>query len=66
MTGLCVRIIYYPPYHSKYNSIERYWAGFREVMERIFVGYSGDCDKTSGQFHLEGATSCDAAIRCAI
>jgi len=29
MTGLCVRIIYYPPYHSKYNAIERYWAGLR-------------------------------------
>lgn len=24
MTGLVVRIIYYPPYHSKYNAIERY------------------------------------------
>ncbi|MEL6502143.1 MAG: transposase [Cyanobacteria bacterium J06588_5] len=25
-TGLRVRLIYYPPYHSKYNPIERCWA----------------------------------------
>ena len=25
-TGLKVRLIYYPPYHSKYNPIERCWA----------------------------------------
>ena len=23
-TGLCIRLVYYPPYHSKYNAIERY------------------------------------------
>ncbi len=34
-TGLCIRIIYYPPYHSKYNSIERYWAG----LEKSWNGY---------------------------
>lgn len=34
-TGLAVRIIYYPPYHSKYNSIERYWAG----LEKSWNGY---------------------------
>lgn len=25
-TGLSIRLIYYPPYHSKYNPIERCWA----------------------------------------
>jgi len=35
ITGLTVRIIYYPPYHSKYNGIERYWAG----LERSWNGY---------------------------
>lgn len=24
-TGLIVRLVYYPPYHSKYNAIERCW-----------------------------------------
>jgi len=35
MTGLDIRLIYYPPYHSKYNSIERYWAG----LEKSWNGY---------------------------
>ena len=35
MTGLVIRIIYYPPYYSKYNSIERYWAG----LEKSWNGY---------------------------
>jgi hypothetical protein len=32
---LVVRLIYYPPYHSKYNGIERYWGG----LERSWNGY---------------------------
>ena len=28
-------MIYYPPYHSKYNGIERYWAG----LEKSWNGY---------------------------
>jgi len=35
MTGLTVRMAYYPPYHSKYNGIERYWAG----LEKSWNGY---------------------------
>ena len=35
MTGLVVRLICYPPYHSKYNNIERYWAG----LEKSWNGY---------------------------
>ena len=35
MSELSVCIIYYPPYHSKYNGIERYWAG----LERSWNGY---------------------------
>ena len=34
-TGLSVHLIYYPPYHSKYNRIERYWAG----LEKSWNGY---------------------------
>ena len=34
-TGLVIRLIYYPPYHSKYNAIERYWAG----LEKSWNGY---------------------------
>ncbi len=35
LTGLTIRLIYYPPYHSKYNGIERYWAG----LEKSWNGY---------------------------
>lgn len=35
LTQLTVRLTYYPPYHSKYNAIERYWAG----LERSWNGY---------------------------
>ena len=38
MTGLCVRLVYYPPYHSKYNAIERYWAG----LEKSWNGGAGN------------------------
>lgn len=34
-SGLDVRLVYYPPYHSKYNAIERYWAG----LEKSWNGY---------------------------
>jgi len=54
MTGLCVRIIYYPPYHSKYNSIERYWAG----LEKSWNGYLLDSVDTvmrrAGNFFWKG------------
>ncbi len=29
-TGLQIRQVYYPPYHSKYNSIERCWGILEE------------------------------------
>ena len=34
-TGLTVQLAYYPPYHSKYNGIERFWAG----LEKSWNGY---------------------------
>lgn len=29
-TGLEIQLAYYPPYHSKYNPIERYWGGLEK------------------------------------
>lgn len=53
-TGLVVRLIYYPPYHSKYNSIERYWAG----LEKSWNGYLLDSATTvlnrAAQFAWKG------------
>jgi hypothetical protein len=42
-TRLEVRLVYYPPYHSKYNGIERYWGG----LERSWNGYLLDCVETA-------------------
>jgi hypothetical protein len=54
ITGLSVRIIYYPPYHSKYNAIERYWAG----LEKSWNGYLLDSVNTvlnrAGNFFWKG------------
>ena len=33
-SGLVVRLVYYPPYHSKYNPVERCWA----ALERKWRG----------------------------
>lgn len=41
-TGLIIRLVYYPPYHSKYNAIERYWAG----LEKSWNGYLPDTVET--------------------
>ena len=54
MTGVCIRMVYYPPYHSKYNSIERYWAG----LEKSWNGYLLDSVTTvlnrAGNFMWKG------------
>jgi len=53
-TGLVIRLIYYPPYHSKYNGIERYWAG----LEKSWNGYLLDSVATvlnrAGNFAWRG------------
>ena len=41
-TGLIIRLVYYPPYHSKYNAIERFWAG----LEKSWNGYLLDAQET--------------------
>lgn len=43
LTQLRIRIVYYPPYHSKYNAIERYWAG----LEKSWNGYLLDTIATT-------------------
>lgn len=34
-TGMEIQMVYYPPYHSKYNPIEHFWGG----LERSWNGY---------------------------
>ncbi len=54
-TGLTIRLVYYPPYHSKYNAIERFWAG----LEKSWNGYLLDSEesvlKRAGNFIWKGA-----------
>ena len=45
-TGLAVRLAYYPPYHSKYNPIERCWG----VLEHHWNGSLLDCVETVERF----------------
>jgi hypothetical protein len=54
LTKITVRLVYYPPYHSKYNGIERYWAG----LEKSWCGYLLDTVNTvlnrAGNFFWKG------------
>jgi hypothetical protein len=36
--GLRIRLIYYPPYHSKYNPIERCWAALENYWNGAILG----------------------------
>ena len=54
MTGLYVRIIYYPPYHSKYNSIERYWAGLEKSWNGYLLDTVDTVMKRAGNFFWKG------------
>jgi hypothetical protein len=47
-TGMTIELVYYPPYHSKYNPIERcwgvlevYWNGELLVSEAAVLGFAG-------------------------
>jgi transposase len=54
MAGLSVRIIYYPPYHSKYNSIERYWAGLEKSWNGYLLNSVEIVLKRAGNFFWKG------------
>jgi len=45
-SGLTVRLAYYPPYHSKYNPVERCWG----ILERHWNGTLLDALDTALQF----------------
>jgi len=35
--NITIRLVYYPPYHSKYNKIERYWARLQMNWNKIII-----------------------------
>ena len=36
-SGLEVRLVYYPPYHSKYNPIERCWSALEKKWNGVLL-----------------------------
>ena len=36
-SGLVVRLVYYPPYHSKYNPIERCWSALEKKWNGVLL-----------------------------
>jgi hypothetical protein len=36
-SGLAVRLVYYPPYHSKYNPIERCWSALEKKWNGVLL-----------------------------
>lgn len=36
-SGLVVRLVYYPPYHSKYNPIERCWSALEQKWNGVLL-----------------------------
>ena len=36
-SGLEIRLVYYPPYHSKYNPIERCWASLQHKWNGVLL-----------------------------
>ena len=55
LTGLSVRLVYYPPYHSKYNAIERYWAGLEKSWNGYLLGTVSAVLNRAGNFLCKGA-----------
>ena len=35
--GLPIRLVYYPPYHSKYNAVERVWAALEKYWKPLVL-----------------------------
>lgn len=40
-SGLVVRLVYYPPYHSKYNPIERCWSALEKKWNGVLLNCWG-------------------------
>ncbi len=54
MSGLSVRLVYYPPYHSKYNAIERYSAGLEKSWNGYLLSTTDTVINRAGNFCWKG------------
>ena len=55
LTGMSVRLVHYPPYHSKYNAIERYWAGLEKSWNGYLLSTVSAVLHRAGNFLWKGA-----------
>lgn len=53
-TGLRVQLIYYPPYHSKYNPIERCWAALEHYWNGTILKTIDDALQWAAQMTWNG------------
>ena len=53
-TGLKVQLIYYPPYHSKYNPIERCWAALENYWNGTLLNTIEDALQWAAQMTWDG------------
>ena len=54
ITRLRIHVVYYPPYHSKYNNIERYWAGLEKSWNGYLLDTVDSVLKRAGNFFWKG------------
>lgn len=54
ISGLTLRLTYYPPYHSKYNAIERYWAALEKSWNGYLLNTVDTILKRAGNFTWRG------------
>ncbi len=57
MSRLTIRLIYYPPYHSKYNGIERYWAGLEKSWNGYLLGTVNTVLNRAANFFWKGLSA---------
>ncbi|NEZ57589.1 hypothetical protein DXZ20_18355 [Leptolyngbyaceae cyanobacterium CCMR0081] len=53
---LCIQLIYYPPYHSKYNAIERCWAALENYWNGTILKTVEDALRWAANMTWRGCT----------
>ena len=52
-----IELVYYPPYHSKYNPIERIWARLEKMWNGMLLTSCEICNKVMQQLTWKGTKS---------
>ena len=62
-SGLELRLVYYPPYHSKYNKIERCWSSLQHKWNGVFAHLLGSGAGLRDEDDMETETPAGASNR---